>query len=424
MNSEVLLASLLGASRAGIKLTHERVQALLAALGNPHHALPPTIHIAGTNGKGSTTAYLRAMYEAQGLRVHGYTSPHLVRFHERIVLAGEEISENYLCALLARLQPLFAAHDVTYFEAITVLALVAFHEVPADVVLLEVGLGGRLDVTNVIPQKIAAVITPIAMDHMEFLGNSLAYIAAEKAAIMLPKTPAIIAPQAPEAENKIREMAEKMQVPALFYGADWSVTSDKKNMHVTLAESTISLPLPSLAGEHQIANAALAVVTALTCKTVLSIAATSLTALAHAKWPARLQQLHNGPLCDAWQGKGEVLLDGGHNAHAAQAIAAYLRHKAPTGIILGMMARKDARAFLSALAPYADWLIAVPVESGEGECMQPAELVGIARELGIEAAIEAESLEDAAKLLPNCHPATLLITGSLYLAGEILKKHG
>jgi dihydrofolate synthase/folylpolyglutamate synthase len=424
MNSEALLQSLLQLCGGSIKLTLDRVAQLLEAVGNPHHHLPPTIHVAGTNGKGSTIAYLRAMYEAEGYRVHVYTSPHLVRFHERIVLAGHEISDAYLSELLTRITPLVQQYQVTYFEVITVLAFMAFHENPADALLLEVGLGGRLDVTNVIPQKIAAVIAPIGYDHMEFLGNTLALIAAEKAAIMHAKCPAILAPQTPEAATTLLNHAQTTGAIPIQYGVDWDVVAHDSGGEITLQGHRFHIPKPALLGSHQLSNAALAAVTAMQCRHVLPITEASIArGVTEARWPGRLQRLTYGPFVESWQHKGDVYLDGGHNSHAAQAIATHFKGQSIT-VLLAMMARKDVEEFLRIIAPITAFLIVMAVPNHEAESADATYLANIAKKVGISVIHQASNVENAQTLLAQCDSATLLATGSLYFAGEILKNHG
>jgi dihydrofolate synthase/folylpolyglutamate synthase len=424
MNSEALLQSLLQLCGGNIKLTLDRVTQLLEAVGNPHHHLPPTIHVAGTNGKGSTIAYLRAMYEVEGYRVHVYTSPHLVRFHERIVLAGHEISDAYLSELLGRIMPLVQQYQITYFEAITVLAFIAFHENPADVLLLEVGMGGRLDVTNVIPEKIAAVITPIGYDHMEFLGHTLALIAAEKAAIMHTKCPAIMAPQAPEAATTLLDYAQTIGAYPITYDVDWDVSLNDVGGEIGFQGQQFQIPKPTLLGNHQLHNAALAAVTVMQCRHVLPITDASIArGVTEARWPARLQRLTYGPLVEGWQHKGDIYLDGGHNSHAAHAIAAHFKGQFIT-VLLAMMARKDVEAFLQIIAPITAHLIVMAVPNHEAESADAAYLANMAEKAGISIVYKASNFENAHALLDQCDSATLLATGSLYFAGEILKNHG
>lgn len=422
MNSDAYIAHWANQRAKGIKLSHERLNGLLEALGNPHHRLPPTIHIAGTNGKGSTLAYLRAMYEAQGYRVHAFTSPHLVRFHERIVLANHDISETYLCELFERLEPTMKAHDITFFEAITALAFVAFSEVSADVLLLEVGMGGRLDSTNVIPHKLASVITPIGYDHKEFLGDTLAQIAHEKAGIMQQGVPAIIALQHDEAAHALLRHATSINANTITHGDGWHFNASAHEFVLHTHGHTLHLPPPSLAGAHQYENAALAATAALALHKKLPITDAAIAhGVSHAKWPARLQRLTHGPLVEAWVNKGAVILDGGHNPHAAHAIAAYAQSFGKITLVCGMMARKDVQEFLNILAPHVSRLFAVPLGD---EGASPDDIAACATQGGIHKTEALNSIHALTEALKHCDASALFICGSLYLAGEILKNHG
>lgn len=396
-----LLAQLNHPSLPGIELSLGRMQALMAALGNPQLRLPATVHVAGTNGKGSTIAFLRAMLEASGRRVHVYSSPHLVRFNERIRLAGEEITDEALLPYLQRVADAARTHPVTFFEATTAAAFLAFAEHTADVLLLEVGMGGRLDATNLVPNPVACAITPIGMDHQEFLGDRLAAIAAEKAGIIKPRVPVFSAMQSPEAAEVIAQVAQAQAAP----------------LQVVAPEA--ALPL-GLAGAHQQQNAALAVAVAQACF-VLSDAAIT-RGLAEVKWPARLQKLAHGPLVDAWGSRGAVWLDGGHNVHAAHAIASWARTQpAPVLLVLGLMARKDAAAFLAPLQGAVAEIYCIPIP-GDEVCHSPQYLRACATSLGFMAH-EAASAEAALVQAERYKAATVLVAGSLYLAGEILKTH-
>lgn len=391
-----VLESLNNPSLPGIDLSLTRVEQLLAALNNPQNRLPPIIHVAGTNGKGSTIAFMRAMLEAAGKRVHVYTSPHLVHFNERIVLAGEVIDDDALLRLLKEVQ--VAAKDiaVTFFEATTAAAFLAFSRAPADYLLLEVGMGGRLDATNLVT-PIASVITPVALDHQEFLGSNLAAIAAEKAGIIKPHVPAIAGVQAPAAMQVIEQTAVRL-------GA---------NLIVADAPDCIQ---PGLVGEHQRANAALAIAT---LQAVANISDTAIAAgLASVRWPARLQKLVQGPLTEiapAW-------LDGGHNAHAAAAIAAWAKTQPrPLWMVCGLMARKDATAFFAPLNGAIDHVITIPIT--EAADAQNADILAqAARAVGLSAQPTSD-FAAALELLKRGKPATVLVAGSLHLAGEVLKTH-
>lgn len=392
-----LLESFNHPSLPGIDLSLERILQLLAALGHPEQRLPPIIHVAGTNGKGSTIAFMRAMLEAQGKKVHVYTSPHLVRFNERIVVAGKPISDYVLTNILEQLQGVAKDIPVTFFEATTVVAFIAFSRRRADYLLLEVGMGGRLDATNVIT-PVASVITPIALDHQEFLGNDLATVAREKAGIIKDSVPVITGNQ-PPAVRKIIEEA------ALLHGS--------KLVIVDTPWTTVT----GLEGDHQRSNAALAVAALHTLGAVTDKAIA--VGLRQAAWPARLQRLKDGPLTDA---VGAVWLDGGHNAHAAAAIAAWAKTKRhPIMLLCGLMARKDAAAYFAPLADQFDHVITMPIP-GASDSQDPTVLAQVARKAGLSVEV-ATDLEAAILLLKRYKPATVLVAGSLYLAGEILKTH-
>lgn len=410
LNPEIalLLSRLANPRLPAIDLSLTRMEALLARLGNPHWRLPPVVHVAGTNGKGSTIAFLRAMWEAAGKRVHVYTSPHLVRFNERIVLSGAEISDEALLPLLKRVEQAASEVPTTFFEATTAAAFLAFAEAPADIVLLETGLGGRLDATNMVPNPALTLITPIGFDHMEFLGDSLPKIASEKAGIMKLGVPCVAAPQAPEVVQVLLEEAAKRGSPIQMEGRDWKVKEVLKSM-----------PRPSLLGEHQHVNAALAVMGAQKLGLPLDFIARGLQT---ARWPGRLQHLIHGPLVQAWGARGEVYLDGAHNAHGAEALAQWLSESPlPTTLLLGMMQRKDVGAFLTPLLPRVRDILTVTIpqegaHEAEALCAQVKAMTTTpARAVGAIEAVAAE-LQAAA-------PGRLLIAGSLFLAGEILKNH-
>lgn len=403
------------ASLPGIDLSLERMWALLAALGNPQQRVPPVIHLAGTNGKGSTLAFLRAIYGATGQRVHSYTSPHLVRFNERIHQAEREISDAELLPLLQQV----AATQIpaTFFEATTAAAFLAFAQYEADILLLETGLGGRLDATNVVAKPLATAITPIGLDHQEFLGGTLAAIALEKAGIMKTGVPCVVGAQPPEVARTLMDAAKRVDCPLLVHGRDWEYAQTADGFMLSIAGEQFFAALPSLIGPHQFHNAALALVTAHAAG--LKLSASVLASTAQAQWPARLQRLNYGPLVTAWD--GPVYLDGGHNPHAARALAAWLGPRR-VPMIVGMMRRKDAAAFFTPLQPHIAALATVPI-TGE-DAYDPQALAAIAQDCGIASAMQAATPDEALRLLQDCHGEPLLIAGSLFLAGEILKNHG
>jgi dihydrofolate synthase/folylpolyglutamate synthase len=415
------LEALNNPSLPGIDLSLERVWKLLAALGNPHEKLPPVIHIAGTNGKGSTLAFLRAIYEAQGYRVHAYTSPHLVRFNERIVIAGAEVSDDYLQQLLARVAAAARDIPVTFFEATTAAAFLAFAEHSADLVLLETGMGGRLDATNVVAKPIATIITPIDYDHMEFLGDTLAAIAEEKAGIMKRDVPCFVAEQKPEAREVLKRAARKAGARLHLHGRDWSADVKANSLEVLSADARWEMPFPALQGVHQYHNAALASVVAMGLEALPVTLENVVKGILQARWPARLQRLSQGPIVQAWAGRGHVYLDGGHNPHAAMVLRAWaISHPQPLTLIVGMMQRKDALGYLKPLAEVIPQLCAVSITGHDA--YDPFLLAQRAREAGFKEAFACEWGEFPARLsqLPS---GDLLIAGSLFLAGEVLKNH-
>ena len=396
-----------------IDLTLERVWRLLARLGNPQDKLAPVVHVAGTNGKGSTCAYLRAMAEAAGQRVQVYSSPHLVRFHERIRLAEGLISEDQLLALLTECEAANGGEPITFFEITTVAAFLAFARQPADLVILEVGLGGRLDATNVITHPAATVITPVSMDHMQYLGDTLTQIAFEKAGILKAGSPAIIAPQPAAAEASIRARAASLGVKASIAGRDWTFVPHEKTLEVAGQH----YPHPRLLGPHQFENAATAVMTARTLQLPEAAIAAGLTT---ATWPARLQRLTQGPLVAALPAGWELWLDGGHNESAGHALAAQfdLWRDRPVHVIYGMLNTKAAQAFLAPLLGRAASLQAVAIP-GEVNSLTAEEAASKGRGITPRA-----SLLEALQALPPGPAARLLICGSLYLAGRVLAENG
>lgn len=389
-----------------IDLSLGRLERLLKALGNPEKKVPPIIHVAGTNGKGSTIAYMRGIFEAGGLKTHVYTSPHLVRFGERVRLAGKLISDEDLEALLIECEAANVGEPITFFEITTAAAFLAFSRTPADVLLLEVGLGGKLDATNVI-DPLVSVITPVSIDHVEFLGNSITEIAAEKAGIAKTERPVIIAPQTPDALTSILETAGAAEAIPLVAGYDWHLEGQTYRDW----RGSIDLPLPPLVGPHQIENAALAVA-AVRSQMLFKLSDEAIQkGIAQAQWPARMQDISAA----ARRTEGSVWLDGGHNPAGAHTIASVLAAApAPTVVIMGMLANKDAEGYLRAIRPEINRLIAVPV-TGEA-AHSPEALAEIAANLGIEAST-ASSWRDA---LTGITSDRILICGSLYLAGDVL----
>ena len=404
-----------------IDLTLDRMWRILAALGDPQQALPPVIHIAGTNGKGSTLAYIRAGLEAAGKSAHAYTSPHLARFHERIRLAGTLIDENHLSDILDECLAANGPDAITYFEITTAAALLAFARNPADYTLLEVGLGGRLDATNVIDSPAVSVITPVDLDHQQYLGDTIEDIAGEKAGIIKRGRPVIVAPQQEAALEVIEARAARLGAPIYAYGQHWHVTTEAGRLIFQDETGLLDLPLPALAGPHQIQNAG----TALAAMRVLGLdEAACEGAMRNVNWPARMQRLRHGPLFDTAP-NAELWLDGGHNPHAALAIAATLKGlpQRETHLICGMLNTKDVTGFMAPLAPFASSLHAVSID-GQAATLSAEDTKAAATRAGIAAQTAPDvisALRDICATTPN---ARVLICGSLYLAGEILKENG
>ncbi|MFC5355807.1 bifunctional folylpolyglutamate synthase/dihydrofolate synthase [Azospirillum himalayense] len=410
-----------------IDLSLDRVHRLLAALGHPERRLPPVVHVAGTNGKGSTLAFLRAMLEAAGLRVHVYTSPHLVRFHERIRLAGTLIDDDRLAALLEECEAANGGGPITFFEVTTVAALLAFAREPADVVLLETGLGGRLDATNVVDRPAVTAITRISYDHRQFLGDTLEAIAGEKAGIFKPGVPAVIFPQpAEEAARTLAIRAETVGAPV----AGWSVTPTEGGFRFESARRRIDLPLPGLAGAHQIVNAGVALACLDHLPVVVDDAAVR-RGLAAVEWPARLQRLTRGPLAEALPAGWDLWLDGGHNDSAGEVLAVQAARwaeeepKRPLLLVYGMLASKEPREFLGPLTPFvtAARTVAIP---GEEASLTAEDTAVATRACGIADSAAAADVGSALEDLKGrvAGPARVLICGSLYLAGTVLAENG
>ena len=421
--SDAILARMMALHPKVIDLTLDRVWRLLDALGNPQKDLPPVIHIAGTNGKGSTQAMVRAGLEAAGHKVHAYTSPHLARFHERIRLAGTLISEADLTALLDECYAKNGADDITYFEITTCAALLAFARTPADFTLLEVGLGGRLDATNVIDSPELTIITPVSMDHEAFLGTTIAAIAGEKAGIIKRGVPCIIGPQSESGLDVMEARAAQCGAPVLAYGQHWHSGPERDGMIYQDELGLLDLPLPILPGLHQIQNAgiALAALRHLGCDEAACTAG-----LTQAVWPARMQRLRSGPLANLANASGaELWLDGGHNPAAGAALALVLRSlpKRPTHMICGMLNTKDVDGYLAPLAEVAISLTGVSIP-GEANTLPADQTAQAARHVGLAGRTADTVTEALQAILADDPHARVLICGSLYLAGAILRENG
>ncbi len=421
IDSDAILARLMALHPKVIDLSLDRMQRLLAALDHPERCLPPVVHIAGTNGKGSTQAMIRAGLEAGGARVHAYTSPHLARFHERIRLAGDLIPEADLAATLEECEAANDGQPITFFEITTAAAFLAFSRVPANFTLLEVGLGGRLDATNVIDAPRLTVITPVSIDHTQYLGETLPEIAGEKAGIIKRRVPCVVAAQRDEALAVIEARAARQFAPLIVAGQHYSAAREGDALVYRDEQGLWDLPLPNLPGPHQIENAG----TALAALRELGAGeAQGRAAVTRAEWPARMQRLTRGPLVEAAGPQAELWLDGGHNPAGGEAVAATLAAMPPrpTHLICGMLNTKDIAGYLRPLAAQAASLTAIDIE-GEPNTLPAAETAEHARLAGIEAGVAADAHEAIRRLSAEDPHARILICGSLYLAGRILREN-
>jgi dihydrofolate synthase/folylpolyglutamate synthase len=412
-----------------IDLALHRIYRLLEALGNPHERMPPVIHVAGTNGKGSTLAYMRAILEAAGYQVHVFTSPHLRRFNERIVLAGpngsQPISDRQLFDVLQRADDANAGEPITFFEITAAAAYIAFSETPADFVLLETGLGGRLDVTNVFSMPKLTAITPVSLDHMNFLGETVEEIAGEKAGIIKPRSPCVVARQTDHALDVIKAKARSVGAPVIAAGEQWDAYEQHGRLVYQDGRELLDLPLPRLAGSHQIGNAGTAIAMARALDGVEISEEHLAVGLTTAAWPARMDRLSDGPLHKLVPQGTEIWLDGGHNVAAAEVLARSMadleeRVSRPLYLIFGMMSTKDAAGFFDYFANLAAFVATVDIP-GQPNAYTSEELCAIARHKGFIAE-PAATLERALQICAHeaGEPVRILITGSLYLAGHVL----
>ena len=406
-----------------IDLGLDRTERLLSALGNPERRLPPVIHVAGTNGKGSTIAFMRAIAEAAGLSVHTYTSPHLVRFHERIALNGMPIEEDALLAILEECEAANDGQPITFFEITTAAAFVAYARHPADLLLLETGLGGRFDSTNVIAAPAVTVITPVSLDHMQFLGYTVKKIAFEKAGILKPGIPGIVGPQQAGALAVIERCAAEIGVPLSIFGIDWSAALEGADGLVYRDdEGEIVLPLPGLPGVHQIANAGAAIAALRTWNSLHFGFEDFAAGVSDVRWPGRLQRLGSGPLTRLAPPGWDVWLDGGHNPAAGEMLAETLAgwDRKPTVLVCAMQDNKDAAGFIGPLSKIAGRLIAIDLP-GTTPGHASAGIAETARAAGITAEV-TDTLDAALERLSGV-PGRVLICGSLYLAGDVLERN-
>lgn len=400
-----------------IDLSLDRMRALCAALGDPQDRLPPVVHVAGTNGKGSTVSLIRAIAEAAGLRVHAYTSPHLVRFNERVRLAGTLISDDQLNAILDRIEAV--AGEATVFESTTAAALLAMSETPADLAIIEVGLGGSLDATNVIDRPLLSIITPVDLDHAEFLGNKIEGVAAEKAGILKAGARGVIARQSEAVMAVIERRAAEVNSPLTVMGVDFDAWSERGGLVYQDQERFLDLPAPALSGPHQFDNAGVAVAAALELDLPEAAIAEGLKSV---RWPARMQRLTAGPYAERAQAAdAELWLDGGHNPHAGRAMARTLaerqaRAPRPLALIVAMLANKDAGGFFEALKGVDAQVFTVGFD---GAAADPAALAAVAQGRGF-GAMAAGSVSEALDRALALGAGRVVICGSLYLAGEVL----
>jgi dihydrofolate synthase/folylpolyglutamate synthase len=417
-----------------IDLSLDRMRRLLEKLGHPERKVPPVIHVAGTNGKGSTVAFLRATLEASGRRVHTYTSPHLVRINERYRLGAEGrgalVDDATLSDAFVECERVNGGEPITVFEITTAAGFLLFARHPADALILEVGLGGRLDATSVVDKPAATVITPISIDHVDFLGDTIALIAAEKAGILRPGVPGIVSMQATDAMNVIERAAAKARAPLLIAGEDWTVGEENGRLVYQDDDGLLDLPAPRLPGRHQFENAGAAIATLRALKDWKIPIEAYEKGLTAAEWPARMQRLPAGKLAQLAPRDAEIWLDGGHNAAAGRIIAATLadleeRVSRPLILIVGMLATKDVEGFLQHFSGLARRLIAVTIP-GQEKAVPAAQIAEAARRTGIAAEAKgslAEALDRVAQL-NTTPPPRILITGSLYLAGDVLAQNG
>jgi dihydrofolate synthase / folylpolyglutamate synthase len=425
-------ARLLALHPKRIDLSLARIERLLARLGHPERHVPPVIHVAGTNGKGSTVAFARAILEAADKRVHVYTSPNLVRLNERFRIGrgggGTFVEDDELADVLSTCEAKNGDEPITVFEMETAAAFMLFSRHPADMLLLEVGLGGRLDATNVVEQPLACVITRVSLDHRDFLGDTIAAIAGEKAGILKPGVPAAIASQTREALAAIERQASRVKAPLVIAGESWTATEERGRLVYQDDDGLLDLPAPRLYGRHQFENAGTAIA-------ALRIGGLKLPATAFERgmlrvdWPARMQRLAQGRLPPLLPPESELWLDGGHNADGGRAIAAALadleeRVSRPLIVVVGMLATKDAQGFLRNFAGLVRRVIAVPIH--QDKAIPATELADIARGIGIPA-LARDTIESALLTIGKLELAPaprVLITGSLYLAGEVLQDNG
>lgn len=425
--SDAILNRLLSLHPKIIDLSLDRMERILGMLGNPERKLPPVVHVAGTNGKGSTVAYIKSIFEQAGLKVHCYTSPHLVKFHERIYVEGETIAEEKLSALLEECETANGSNPITFFEITTAAAFLAYSRTPADYLILEVGLGGRLDATNVIPKPALSVITTIDYDHQQYLGNTLTAIAHEKAGILKSGVPAVIGAQPDEARAEIERVAENAGSPVFIANQDWQSYEQHGRLVFQDQNGLLDLSLPQLKGRHQVDNAGNAIA-AIRVLDDPRIAETHIEqGLKSATWPARMQRLGEGALTGLISKDAELWLDGGHNPSAGRAIARAFsdindRHSRPLVLIWGMLNTKDAASFIEPFAGLAQRVVTITIPD-EPNAVPADELAEIARSRNLSAETATSLTKALGQALLTTPAPRILICGSLYLVGHVLSVH-
>lgn len=401
----------------------DRIFALLDLLGRPHEHLPPVFHVAGTNGKGSTCAFLRGALEAEGHLVHAFTSPHLVRFNERIRLAGTLIDDAALAPLLGQVLDAADGLKASFFEVTAAAAFLAFAHTPADAVILEVGLGGRLDATNVVDRPLVTAIASLALDHQAYLGNSLVGIAAEKAGIAKRDVPLVTQSYSPDVRQRVAEVARQAGALLIPRGRRWAIDAAAGELHYCDARGELVVPLPQLPGAHQWLNAGLAIAM-LRHQSTLAVSPESLArAMIATRWPARLQRLEHGPLVDRLHRQSELWIDGGHNPDASRLVADFARDHwsddKPLMLLFASLKSKDAAATLAPFEGLATRVLTLPIPGHDSH--DPETLASMAAEMGFAATAHSD-LEEA--LAAVTEPARVLLFGSLYLAGVALSSNG
>jgi dihydrofolate synthase / folylpolyglutamate synthase len=431
MVSDPILERLSKLHPKAMDLSLGRIERLLVTLGNPERRLPPVIHIAGTNGKGSTVAMLRSIHQAAGRRVHTYTSPHLVRFAERFVLAGKEIDDDALSLILEECEAANDGLGITLFEITTAAGMLAFSRTAADLLLLEVGLGGRFDTTNVIGDPALSIITPVSLDHQHFLGDTIEAIAFEKAGILKPNVPAVIGKQSEAALDVIKDRAREIGAPLAVHGKDWFVEPSDDGLVFRTDSMTRHLPRPALFGTHQIDNAGIVLAATEILQSSFPTSASALAeGMTRVHWPARMQKLTKGPMFAAIKPGDEIWVDGGHNGDAARVVADVVRGWRQSNqmnqihLVFGTLNTRDPKEYLCEFKDIVGEVRTVTIP-GEANSVSAEDAAVAGRQVGVNAT-ESASVAAAIDAIntESKGPKTILICGSLYLAGTVLRDHG